>query len=84
MTGYLALNARIKRSSSQYLVKRFLRMYPVFWLLLFLTFLEFDANTLSVKDWLANATLFEDFLFCPKVIGASWMLPMRWCFLLHW
>ena len=82
MTGYLATAARVRRSAKQYLLNRFLRLYPVFWLLLLLTFFELGTESFPIRTWLANITLFEEFLFQPKIIGPSWMLPMQVVFFL--
>lgn len=79
ISGYLAYTALAKRNFSQYLLNRFLRIYPVYWILLTLTFL-FKTYTLPVKDnfceYLWNATLFEEIAGYGMMIGTSWMLSI--------
>ena len=76
MTGYLTMVSREKRNRKQYLWNRFLRVYPIYWLLLLLTVL-LDLHSYSVKSVALNATLFEEFFGEDAIIGASWMLPIQ-------
>lgn len=76
MTGYLTMASRDKRNGKQYLWNRFLRVYPIYWLLLLITVL-LDLHSYSVKSVVLNATLFEEFFGEDAIIGASWMLPIQ-------
>lgn len=79
ISGYLAFTSLAKRNLYQYLLNRFLRIYPVYWILLTLTFI-FKTYTLPVKDnfceYLWNATLFEEIAGYGMMIGTSWMLSI--------
>jgi peptidoglycan/LPS O-acetylase OafA/YrhL len=80
--GYLAVQARQKRTRKQYLFNRFVRMYPVFWLILIATYIvkiiAWKASFFGhLKDLLFNATLFNDFLGSGCIIGTSWMMPIQ-------
>ena len=75
MTGYLGVNARIKRTRKQYLFNRFIRMYPVYWLLLFLY--SIIKNSYGLKTLIWNVTMLEDFVGVEEILGASWMMPIQ-------
>lgn len=80
--GYLAVQARQKRTRKQYLFNRFVRMYPVFWLILIATFIVkiivWKASLFRhLKDLLFNMTLFNEFLGSGCIIGTSWMMPIQ-------
>lgn len=80
ITGYLAIPSRLKRTRKQYLLNRFIRLYPVYWLLLLLMFfINKDAYTFT--QLAANFTEFQEFLGFKNIIGASWMLPIQVIFL---
>lgn len=74
ISGYLAFTSVQKRSTKQFCFNRFLRIYPMFWTLLLMTF--FLSWKYTFSEFLLNMTLFEEFVRCPKMIGASWMLPI--------
>lgn len=74
ISGYLAFTSVQKRSTKQFCFNRFLRIYPMFWILLLMTF--FLSWKYTFSEFLLNMTLFEEFVRCPKMIGASWMLPI--------
>ena len=76
MTGYLTITSRKRRNWKQYAWNRFLRVYPVYWLLLILMFIVVYP-THSLKSLLLNITLFEEFLGGDPILGASWMLPIQ-------
>ena len=85
ITGYLAVQSRRKRSRRQYLFNRFVRMYPVFWLILTATYIvkivAWDAGfTKHLKELVLNMTLFNEFLGADCIIGTSWMMPIQVCF----
>lgn len=79
--GYLAFDAREKRNGKQYLFNRFMRIYPIFWILVTLYFVLMHIchtdYTVGIRSWLLNLTLFNEFLMVDCIIGASWMLPMQ-------
>jgi len=74
MAGYLALSSLRKRSVCQFVFNRFLRIYPIFWLLAIATWSLTDSFSFSTL--LANMTLFHQFIGFEQIIGASWMLPI--------
>lgn len=75
MSGYLAVGSRFKYTKKEYLFNRFVRMYPVYWvLLIIITILSSD---ISIIRFLTNITLFSKFMGQPEIIGASWMMPIQ-------
>lgn len=75
MSGYLAVGSRFKYTRKEYLFNRFVRMYPVYWvLLIIITLLSSD---ISIVRFLTNITLFSKFMGQPEIIGASWMMPIQ-------
>lgn len=74
ISGYLAVTSVSRRSLGQFYLNRFLRIYPMFWILVVLTFLLQSEH--SVVELLCNMTLFEEFMGFETMIGASWMLPI--------
>lgn len=81
LSGYLAVNARKKRSASQYIFNRLIRMYPMYWVILILKFLSRNllqiGDSISIITLLANMTLFHQFIGIEEILGASWMMPMQ-------
>ena len=75
MSGYLAYGSRMKRTTRQYLFNRFIRMYPVYWILLIFIFML--EGKYSGIELAANFTLFQEFLGVDCFIGASWMMPIQ-------
>lgn len=79
MSGYLAKTSIESRNVKQFLLNRFVRLYPVYWILLFL--MVFSAllthhHVWSVKETLANMTFFHQYMGIENMIGASWMLSI--------
>lgn len=83
LSGYLAVNARNKRTGRQYIFNRLVRMYPVYWVILWLHVLPgiifWGEPFTPARAWevLANMTLFEEFMGYESINGASWMMPMQ-------
>lgn len=79
VSGFLAKESLEKRNCKQYLLNRFLRIYPIYWILLIITYI-FKTYTLPVEDnllsLLYNVTLFEELFGYEKMIGTSWMLSI--------
>jgi peptidoglycan/LPS O-acetylase OafA/YrhL len=74
ISGYLAKSSIERRNSVQFLWNRFLRLYPIYWLLLIMTFFIFAKY--DWKEFLWNVTMFEEFVGYEAMIGAAWMLPI--------
>lgn len=81
MMGYCSIAAREKRTAKQYLLNRFMRLYPVYWFLVTVTFFVRHAiyadYAFTIKDWLINLTLLNEFFRVGCVLGPSWMLPVE-------
>ncbi len=79
ISGYLAVNSIKQRSTKQFLFNRFIRLYPVYWLLILLTFvvdLLTQRHSWNLKELLANLTFFHQYLGINSMIGTSWMLSI--------
>lgn len=79
ITGYLTYTSYKKRTGMQYLVNRLFRMYPEYWVLLMAAFI-FQIKNVSAPCWMANITLFNEFMGYGNILGASWMMPIQICF----
>lgn len=74
ISGYLAWTSVSRRTIKQFYFNRFIRIYPMYWILLLMLFLLSDKYPLPEFLW--NLTLFEEFVGCERIIGSSWMLPI--------
>ena len=80
LTGFLSIRSRKRRTGKQYFFNRFMRMFPVYWLLLIIYFfvcLFFTENCPSLTSLLVNMFQFEEFVGVDAILGGSWMLPMQ-------
>lgn len=77
ITGYLTYKSREKRNKKQYLINRFARMYPTFWIILLLHIFVFGIRNYSLLEIIANVTLFNEFVGIGCILGASWMMPIQ-------
>ena len=80
ISGYLAVTSLDRRNARQFLLNRFMRIYPVYWFLLLINFLL--SNNVGFKEFVWNLTLFEEFVGYEAMIGSSWMLPIMVLFFL--
>lgn len=80
ISGFLAVTSLERRNMKQFLLNRFLRIYPIYWILLVMTFFLTEDHTL--KELVCNFTLFEEFVGYDAMIGSSWMLPIMIIFFL--
>lgn len=74
ISGYLAVASVSRRNVGQFWFNRFMRIYPMFWLLLLMVYLL--SGDYTIREFLWNFTLFEEFVGCEKIIVPSWMMPI--------
>lgn len=77
ISGYLAVGSRRNSNWKRYLLNRFFRIYPVYWILLLLMCLVMEKSKLTTWRIVANVTCFQEFLGQENILGASWMLPIQ-------
>lgn len=74
ISGMLSVQAREKRTSFKYLLNRFIKLFPEYWLILLL---ELSVTSgISVKSIWLNAFLINGLFGENPIIGSSWMLPI--------
>ena len=65
-------------TAAQYGIKRFLRMYPVYWVAILITFplvtYLLPSRSVSVKEMITNFTMLQGFIGAGNVDGAYWTL----------
>lgn len=78
IAGYLASVSLKKRSVTGFLANRFLRVYPLYWVILTIYYLLLclDGTELVFLEYLANLTLFEEFMGFRIMMLLTWMLPI--------
>lgn len=87
ISGFVILMSVEKKDATSFVKSRFLRLYPVYWLCLFFTFLflyffgkpNFSPNWF---DFLTNLTMLNGFLLLPYVDGVYWTLLVEMKFYL--
>lgn len=75
MAGYLAYGAVMRKTRRQFAVNRLLRIYPIFWILLLMTYM-LHPDTWTTVELLKNMTLFQEYIGADCILGASWMLSI--------
>ncbi|MEJ8801153.1 acyltransferase family protein [Pontibacter sp. H249] len=70
------LTAKSVKNPSDFVIGRFSRLYPTYWICLFLTFavLYYGRGDVTFKQLLYNLTMFQAFLGVENVDGAYWSL----------
>ena len=71
------------RPVANFLVSRFFRLYPAYWLSLILALVAaatYAPRHILVRTILANITLFQTLLHQPDIIGVYWTLFIEWVF----
>ncbi len=65
-------------------VVRFWRLYPLYWTMIGLMWLSYSAGQIDknipASAWLANLTMFQEFVGRPHVVGLFWTLTMEMAF----
>ncbi|CAN7756276.1 acyltransferase [Caballeronia sp. LjRoot29] len=70
-----SLNGSVAVGTRQFLIRRFLRLYPTFWLSLpigFFAYWMLFGMHMNLAGWLANATML------PDALGSDPMMPHYW------
>lgn len=74
IAGYFSCISVRSKTTGQYIWNRFLRLYPVYWLLMTMSF--FLIGSYSLTDYFFNLTLFQEYLGAPHILPHSWMLSV--------
>jgi peptidoglycan/LPS O-acetylase OafA/YrhL len=80
-----SLNGPLGAGTCQFLIRRFLRLYPTYWLSIPLGFFAYwmlFGMHMDVAGWLANATMLPDALGHPEMMGHYWTLETELVFYL--
>jgi peptidoglycan/LPS O-acetylase OafA/YrhL len=78
-----SLNGSIGVGTRQFLIRRFLRLYPTYWLSIPLGFFAYwmlFGMHMDVAGWLANATMLPDALGYTEMMGHYWTLETELVF----
>jgi peptidoglycan/LPS O-acetylase OafA/YrhL len=78
-----SLNGPIGVGTRQFLIRRFLRLYPTYWLSIPLGFFAYwmlFGMHMDVAGWLANATMLPDALGYTEMMGHYWTLETELVF----
>lgn len=70
------LTARNVKKPSDFVIARFSRLYPTYWVCLFITFavLYFGRGDVTFPQLLYNLTMFQEFMGVENIDGAYWSL----------
>ncbi len=84
LTGYFAIKYLKERTSVQYVIDRFFRIYPVYWVAVIITYILclffLPERSVSMKDLFLNLTMVPDLLGAEFVDGAYWTLQHQLIF----
>lgn len=85
ISGFVIVYSISNRSWRDFLYARASRLFPVFWLCCFLTFILMyilDANHLAISffDFLINLSMLPEKFDAPFVDGSYWSLAIEWNF----
>lgn len=88
LSGFLVMmNIKPKRNALNFGYKRVIRLYPVYWVALIITFITtsffLPERTVSLKYALINLSMLQEFIGVPSVDGAYWTLRYEiWFYLI--
>lgn len=79
VSGFVILMSLERSSASQFLISRFTRLYPVYWLACLLTFAVLTSShwitySVSAGEFLINLTMMQSFVRVGAVDGVYWSL----------
>ncbi|MFE3894650.1 MULTISPECIES: acyltransferase family protein [unclassified Priestia] len=67
------------KNITRFIISRFFRLYPLYWVSIILAIIFID-DSFSVKQLIANITMFQGFLFIDNILGAYWTLQIELAF----
>lgn len=78
VSGFVIFSSALNRTCSQFVVSRFVRIYPTLWVCASATaaslyFFE-DSYSISIMHYLANLTLFHTYIGIESIDGVYWTL----------
>jgi peptidoglycan/LPS O-acetylase OafA/YrhL len=80
-----SLTGPLGEGTRRFLIRRFFRLYPAFWLSIplgFVTYWFLFDKPMDTAGWLANATMLPDALGHPEMMGHYWTLETELVFYL--
>lgn len=77
ISGYLLIRP-YKFGVSRFLTGRFFRLYPLYWVSVFFIFFIYPSSMTSF-EWMANATMAQQFIGVPNAISVYWTLTVELC-----
>lgn len=85
ISGYVICRSTSGKTPGEFLVSRFVRLYPAFWAGVAVTatfafFLGGDKMSVSLYQVLANLTMFPGYVGVPYVDGVYWTLELELAF----
>lgn len=73
----------LQKGMKDYIVSRFLRLYPIFWICATITFLVtlvYNSNVIAVKDYLVGLLMFNSGKMDTMIDGSYWTLTFELLF----
>ena len=77
IAGYLAPTSKMKRNVVQFVINRFFRLYPLYWLTIILVGILFAFDNYGIDTIIANFTMLQVFFGKEDVVGVFWTLPIE-------
>jgi peptidoglycan/LPS O-acetylase OafA/YrhL len=79
ISGFVIVLSIKHRSITKFVISRFSRLYPVYWVSLFLTFISIvlygaPVFTANLKQLLINLSMFQNYINVPSIDGVYWTL----------
>lgn len=80
IAGYLTSASKMKRNVNQFVINRFFRLYPLYWVSIILVGIFFTFDGYGLDTILANVTMLQIFFRKEDLIGVFWTLPIELIF----
>ncbi|WP_449220817.1 acyltransferase family protein [Tistrella mobilis] len=76
VSGFLILRSAGTKSTRSFVISRFFRLYPLYWLSILLA-VTVGGATVTTPQLLANLTMFQQFVGIENVISVYWTLTIE-------
>jgi peptidoglycan/LPS O-acetylase OafA/YrhL len=85
ISGFLITDSIYSNSSKSFVIKRIFRLYPVYWISIFLTIITYYISSqfpsyLDIKVVVFNLSMFQRFFGVKDIDGAYWTLAVELIF----